>query len=217
VSWDYDMKGVRFPSRYLPDNKSEEEGGGAIVPPGDYQVKFSCDGYTDSTTFAVAPDPRSPYSMEQYLIYSEAKKKAESIIEKATKGSDILAESLIAIDRIKGLVKHAPDSTQKKITPVTDSLVKEIERLQLIYFMPENTKGIMDDSKTLVNKLYTMYNYIQPKAMGKNTDILLRTAGDEVNRVVNQINIFLEHDWANWKALIEQSNIQKFPALERID
>jgi photosystem II stability/assembly factor-like uncharacterized protein len=217
VNWEFDMKGVRFPSRYVPDNKSEEVGGGAIVAPGKYQVKFTCDGYSDSTTFFVEPDPRYSFSSQQYFAYFEAKKKAEAIIEKATKGSDILAELLIAIDRIKGLVKHAPDSTQKKITPVTDSLVKEIERMQLLYFLPENTKGIMDDSKTLVNLLYTMYGYIQPNATGGNTEIMLRSAGEEVNRIVNQINTFLENDWTNWKALIEKSNIQKFPNLERID
>ncbi|MFM7813976.1 MAG: WD40/YVTN/BNR-like repeat-containing protein, partial [Flavobacteriales bacterium] len=217
VYWDFDMTGVRFPSRQLPDDKDEPRGGGAQISPGKYQITFTCETYSDSTEFFVEADPRHAWDMKKHTQYVEAFKRANDIVVRATKGSDILAESLMAVERVKGLLKNAPESTRTKLLAQSDSLIQQIESLQLIYFMPENSKGIEDDSKTLINQLYTMYGYIQPSGNAGNTESIILANQREVDRAIERINVFLEKDWATWRAAVNDAQLEITPPLKKLD
>ena len=63
ISWELDMKGVRFPNTEKP-KKSVPEPPGPKVLPGEYKVRFMYQNTSDSTIVTVREDPRIDISLE---------------------------------------------------------------------------------------------------------------------------------------------------------
>jgi len=210
VYWNFETKGVRFPSKEEPKKDAEQEGNGPMVAPGSYKIIYSFNSIKDSTSVAIGLQPGLFWSDNEHDGFVSRWKEAASLAEKAEKEYARIRAAEKSIGLIKDALTYADDSTKKKVNGAIDSLQKKIAPINEFYFGKEDLKGIQDDSYTLINQLYTVMYSISEYENGSNSTNAISNCRKQVDKGVELIDSCMKNEYTTMKQLVEQTRFDYF-------
>jgi hypothetical protein len=210
VNWNFETKGIRFPSKEEPKKDSEEEGNGPSVMPGTYKIIYSWNDIKDSSTVNIGIQPGLEVSAKNHDQYVRLWKDAAALAQSAEKAyADIrAAEKSIAL--VKDALTYADDSTKKKVNERIDSLQKKIDVIKETFFGKENTKGIQDDSHTLINQLYTMMYSLSEYENGTNSANIIANCKQNTDKAIALVNSCMTNEFDAFKKLVAVTQFNYF-------
>jgi photosystem II stability/assembly factor-like uncharacterized protein len=211
IYWNLRQDGVRYPSR----EKAKAEDNlppGNFVLPGKYQVLFTYETHKDSTTIQVHFDPRldiKNYDVENIAaIYNDY----YALVKKAADGYDRVRTAKESIDMVQKMMSSEKDSTYQEIHKMGKTLLDTLKAIELLYFEPENIKGIQRSSDNLLSSLFTVSRYLGAieKEATPTVELLMRKATEETESVLNKIQRFYEIDFATYQEKVENVKLPIF-------
>jgi hypothetical protein len=210
VNWNFETKGIRFPSQEEPKKDSEEEGNGPSVMPGTYKIIYSWNDIKDSSTVNIGIQPGLEVSAKNHDQYVRLWEDAAALAQSAEKAyADIrAAEKSIAL--VKDALTYADDSTKKKVNERIDSLQKKIDVIKETFFGKENTKGIQDDSYTLINQLYTMMYSLSEYENGTNSANIIANCKQNTDKANALVNACMTNEFDAFKKLVAETQFNYF-------
>jgi photosystem II stability/assembly factor-like uncharacterized protein len=211
VYWNFETKGIRFPSKEEPKKDAEEEeGNGPRVKPGVYRAIFQYNQSKDSTQVRIEMQPGLLLSEEQYALYLTHRKEAEELVSTAEKAYARIRNAEKSIALIKDALTFADDSTRKKVNERVDSLQKKIDPIEEAYFGKQNQKGIQDDSHTLINQLYNAVYSIGEYENGSNSALILANCRKNVEKTIAQIDSCMLNEYETLRKLVSETRFEYF-------
>ncbi len=216
ISWDLRNKGVRFPSRHEPP-KDADDPAGEYVLPGQYKIVTTFNKIKDSTTVKVTLDPRLDITPDDLNQRSKAVNEFNAEVEVARKAFASLQDIRKDMAMTETMMANAPDSVQTKIKDKHKELNKKLAALELKFMEPEDVKGFTSPIN-LITYLEATSNYIDSALgdPGANAKAILKTTQGEVEKVVNEVNLFIENDWKTYKEFIGQWTWPLYKNLEPV-
>jgi photosystem II stability/assembly factor-like uncharacterized protein len=210
VYWNFETKGIRFPSKEEPKKDAEQEGNGPMAKPGNYKVIYTWNAIKDSSTVSIGVQPGLTWNDSNHADFMIRWKEAAALAEKAEKEYTRVRAAEKSIGLIKDALTYADDSTKKTINGAIDSLQKKIDAIKEFYFGKEDLKGIQDDSYTLINQLYTTLYSIGEFENGTNSSNAIRNCEKQVAIGVEKIEACMKNEYAQFKKLVEQTRFDYF-------
>lgn len=213
VFWPMNRDGVLSPSRRAPRPDADPPSGGSVLP-GTYKVAVSFGDYNASTTVNVKADPRLPFTMAQMRAKDAAYRSYEAIVVKATAGFDQLKEVRKTMERVATATETLAEEDQKAFKEKMKAINKELDRLEALYMAPDGDRSSSDLSGTLRSGRRSIGasdgapNQAAQRAMAK--------IERETKIVLEQINAFMEGDFADFKKEVEALDFSLFKAYEPI-
>lgn len=218
VYWNMRQDGVRFPSRRVP-KADDDMPSGYAVKPGQYKVVAHFGDLKDSTEITVNFDPRLDEKEYDFDAIATAYKNYYAVVETATKGFDQLQKVNKTIDLVEKAMAYAPDSTLTMIKEKGKTLKERVGELEKLYMQPEGMKGIQRTSDNLNSTLYTVSSYLESME-GDETQavrLLMERAKAEVVEVIDEVNTFIQNDFAAYQKEVEQVQYSLFEPLEKVE
>lgn len=217
-SWDLRQRGVRGISWEEPKADADEPVGRGVLP-GRYKLIFNYKNQKDSTYVNVKPDPR-----HEAAIWEEIKEKYKAsddfakVQKVAGLGFERLREALKIVDLAETQFGNAPDTVKKEITKLSKAIKDSIQRLQKLYTLPRDEKGINRNPDALDGVLggasmMLNFNHFQPSP---NTLIRVEDARKKANNVFEQVNRFFENDWKKYQEKVESAKYSIFKKYEAL-
>jgi len=150
ISWRPDAKGVDFPIREIPKEKSEP--GGMPILPGTYKMVFVYGEHKDSTELTVAHDPR----IAKDKFDTDAKRSAmanyNETVEQVTKAYNNLKEAKKSMELYSKIIEVQPDTVKKTYKKLNKKMAAQLDSLMNLYMLPKPKKTeYRDDSHTFVD------------------------------------------------------------------
>ena len=199
ISWNPDAKGVDFPRRETPKEKSEP--GGMPLLPGTYKMVFELGDHKDSTELTIALDPRIEARNYDTKAKYASMSNYNATIEKITTAYDNLKEAKKSMKLYEKIIEAQPDTVQKEYKKLNKSVVGQIDSLMNLYMLPEPEKTeYRDDSQTLLSKLFMGRRFLSTSlgAPTENGKHAIETAQEASKAVLNGINEFFVDDWSKY-------------------
>ena len=213
IYWDFDTNGFHFPSREKREEEKEPKGGGLEVYPGIYKVVFQLDQLKDSSTIEIKSDARSLLAASNFDQNQKMYDRFKATVEASDRDFELLKQFKEEMEHVKSsipsLKKAEADSLVKDIKPMMES----ISKIEALYFLPEESKGIQDDSHLLVSQMYTfMYSYLPRYAgtAGGNAETALILMEQKTKEVSDLVRAFDEKEYTPWQKKVEQLNYSFF-------
>lgn len=217
LHWNFESDGIHFPSRDLLKNKKGYAGNGVKARPGRYLAIAKFLKYQDSVYFEVKDDPRIGISMERINLYESTRYKIDSLISRAATYTDLLITMKEHIHLMDESLRLMNDTSLRKNQQLGDSIKKEIDRIFDLFFLPEDTRGIVDDSHTINSLLYTaMYNNSRDD-ISESNKITYRHALEGVEKAKEKINELILGKWIRWSGIIRSKNLNLIPQIEKVN
>ncbi len=215
VRWNFDEKGVHWPSRRNREH-DEEPGGGPRVMPGTYKIVVDYNGHKDSTELQVSADPRIEFNPEARRAQRSLERELLIIIEKADKGYERIKEGKKVIELVNKHLSHLEDSTYKSIIHHGDSLKKMLTKMEDHYSEPEDFEGIDGVTERLGSYLWGAMSKIDTgnRMPAKSAQDAILRAQRKTDEVVNEINAFFSGPWAEYKEAVEATEYSLFKVME---
>jgi hypothetical protein len=210
VYWNFETKGVRFPSKEEPKKDAEQEGNGPMVKPGTYKVVYSWNEIKDSSSVSIGLQPGLNWSDSNHEGFVSRWKEAASLAEKAEKEYARIRAAEKSISLIKDALTYADDSTKKKVNGAIDSLQKKIDTINEFYFGKQDLKGIHDDSYTLINQLFTALYSFSEYENGSNSTNAINNCRKQVDKGVEMVESCMKNEYSAMKQLVEQTRFDYF-------
>ena len=160
-TWRLDEKGIDYPSRTVRDSKREP--GGKEVLPGTYRAVLHYGEMTSEQMIEVKEDPRiDEFTMVNRKETQAAQDQLQSLMSDVEAVTSQLANNKETADSFKKLLKSQDEKAFKEQIKATDSIVKQIEKLQNKYFgTPDERQGITRNPEvTVMNRVYEASSYI---------------------------------------------------------
>jgi hypothetical protein len=111
---------------------------------------------------------------------------------------------------VKDALTYADDSTKKKVNERIDSLQKKIDVIKETFFGKENTKGIQDDSHTLINQLYTMMYSLSEYENGTNSANIIANCKQNTDKAIALVNSCMTNEFDAFKKLVAVTQFNYF-------
>ncbi len=217
ISWNPDAKGVDFPRRETPKEKSEP--GGMPLLPGTYKMVFELGDHKDSTELTIALDPRIEARNYDTKAKYASMSNYNATIEKITTAYDNLKEAKKSMKLYEKIIEAQPDTVQKEYKKLNKSVVGQIDSLMNLYMLPEPEKTeYRDDSQTLLSKLFMGRRFLSTSlgAPTENGKHAIETAQEASKAVLNGINEFFVDDWSKYIQKIKSLPMDIFKEYEEI-
>ena len=111
-----------------------------------------------------------------------------------------------------------PDSTQKEFKKLGKSLQDSLSKLEDLYFLPKDFKGIRRSTGKLGSSFWGVRSYLRVKdgALNESGKIKLEALQKQTTEVLEQINTFFESDFADYQKKVEALDFSLFDELEPI-
>ncbi len=226
TTWGLEEKGVRGPSRQLPQEDAPEPSGPDVLP-GTYKVKMHYAGQSDSTTVRVHFDPRIEYNMADLRAKQDMQHELMSLQETAAQATNQLhkaremietAEKLIAdAEKTDGTADKELDMLREDTKAVKDSVDS---LLNVILGEEDERQGITRNPEPTVQRhLYAPARYLR-SAIGGPTDKerrLMDQARESVEDAVAQVNNFFENKWPEYVRTMEKANLSPFKQFDSVE
>ena len=211
IYWGMDKKGFRWPNQPKPRPGSPERGGGGLVYPGTYKVKFTYNKIIDSTLLEVKADPRIEFSVE-------ALKKNEASLEKLILKIDLLAqaydrvkESKETIASVKKMTPKKKDESTKKLREATKAVEEAMKVMTENMYSEENIQGIYRNPEIITSKIRSIRSAVYSFEEFNPTQLLiLKQAEETIDKTLEKVNTFYEQDWVKFQNVVEESNLSLF-------
>lgn len=217
MTWGLNEKGVRGPSRSTPSEDAPEPSGPDVLP-GEYKVKMTYAGESDSTTVEVHFDPRIEFDMadlrarldmQHELI--ELRETAATVTNKLHKANDMIetAEKLLDSEEHKELQEHTKQ-VKESIADLLDEMLGEEDDRQGITRNPE---------PSVRTHLYAPGRHLSSAIGGLSSTErkLMKQAENSVNEIVTKINEFFENEWSEYVEEMEGANLTPFQPIELVE
>ncbi|OUS20103.1 hypothetical protein A9Q93_01965 [Nonlabens dokdonensis] len=212
-SWRLDEKGIEYPSRRVRDSKREP--GGNSVLPGTYKAVLHYGEMTSEQMIEVKEDPRiDEFTMANRKEQLAALDRLQNLIAEVESVTLQLAKNNETATNFKKLLKSQDKEAYKEQIKATDSIVKQIEKLQNKYFgTPDDRQGITRNPEvTVMNRIGSARSYIGSR-QGSQTETeeqLYNQAATLAREVNAESKSFLEKEWAAFVAEMKQVTIDMF-------
>lgn len=201
VYWNFETNGKHMPSRRELDKDAPPSGNGPAVESGTYRVVYSWGKAKDSTTLQVVNDPRVE-QMDEYMAASRSLHSQWLLeVEKAERSFGKLRNMRSSLDRAKVLWSNLPEVEKKEVQLISDSLMKELDKLEKVFMAPEDERGIRDESDYLMSEIYFVAELIGPTLQlpGENALRGLKSLQDSVKRAEEAVLRLQSTLWEEWK------------------
>ncbi len=212
-SWRLDEKGIDYPSRRIRDSKREP--GGNDVLPGTYKAVLHYGEMTSEQMIEVMEDPRiDEFSMANRKEQRAAQEKLQGLIMEVEAVTSQLAKNKETAENFKKLLNSQDKKKFKDQIKATDSIVKQIEKLQNKYFgTPDERQGITRNPEvTVMNRIGSASSYIGSR-QGSQTateEQLYNQAAALAKEVNAGSKSFLEKEWTAFVSEMKQITIDLF-------
>lgn len=217
IYWNPDSKGVAFPRRTEPREKTEP--GGMPIMPGDYKILFNWGDHKDSTMLKVELDPRVDQTQFDQQAKYDAMKSFNDVIEKSTKAYDNLKDAKKSIKLFEEIIGVQEDSIKKDYTKKTKTIKSEIDSLMNLYMLPPPEKTeYQDGSKTLTSQLRNARRFLSASdgAPNQNAQHAINKAENQAKEVLQGINLFFETTWSEYQEEIKALPLDIFKEFEPV-
>jgi len=218
ISWDLRRNGVRYPSRREAKPDADPPRGIEVLP-GTYRIVAVLGDSKDSTSVRVHMDPRI-----EDVTLAGLKKRHETftgfydLVEKASTGFGQLQEAEQTIARVNTALETLPDSTQKEFKKLGKSLQDSINRLEELYMLPEDFKGIRRSTGKLNSTLSRTGGYLSDLEgpITQGAELMLAETRRQTEEVLEQIHRFMTTDWADYRRKVEALDFSLFKPYEAV-
>lgn len=205
-------RGLGFPSKNLSENDTSEEGSLALIT-GNYLLKVTLKGISDSAYFTYHPDPRLEVSpAEEKANFEFAQEFDQSlaplheVVKRLNRHQKVLslAKQIASLQLAEEQLKAWNDSVK--------SFDKELRSLQESIYGKE-VDGYYDQPHTLSAQFYAAQSYLRRSWSGVNqqakllSEAYLKEQGD----FIQKFERFEKEKWSKFDALIEQFGLKINP------
>jgi photosystem II stability/assembly factor-like uncharacterized protein len=203
VHWNMDTKGIRWPSLREPDQKDGEPGGGLNVLPGKYEALLTWGNFRDSAIFEIVDiNPGITFNPRARAESEKMQEAIRVLAESANKQMEWIRETERSIKLVRGALVHTTDSTKKQLVLLTDSLVKKLAEVKLLYFLPEDSFGINDDNDRVSTYLWMSLSYADARSVtpGKNAEDMMSHLKNKIDlglKACRELEAGLYRNWQN--------------------
>ncbi|HKK77895.1 MAG TPA: hypothetical protein VJ953_22645 [Saprospiraceae bacterium] len=217
IYWSLNRNGVEYPSRRDRRPDADPPGGPSVLP-GTYTIALEFGDFSDETEVTVKADPRLSFTMEQMRAKDAAYRDFEQMVEKATAGFDQLKEVRKTMKRVSAAIETLDEEAQKETKDKMKALGKEVDRLEMLYMMPDGLKGIQRSSDNLSSTLRSARGYISSSdgAPNQGAQRAITKAKKDTQKVLEQINTFMTGDFKAFQEHIEELDFSLFKNFEPI-
>jgi photosystem II stability/assembly factor-like uncharacterized protein len=218
MSWNMSRDGIRYPSRR--DAKPDDDvPSGRRVLPGTYKIVGVYGGAKDSTSIVVHMDPRIEIN-EQMLIDQDASiAEYEALVTRAFEGFETLKNAKKSVGIVNAAIVNAPDSTKKNVKKQGKDVMKRIDELMKLYMQPEGLKGIHGASPNLNNSIFRASGYLRRTIgpAGQNGINAVENAKRDLQKTIEEVNLFVDGEWKEYRAVMEEVEFNLFKDVEKVD
>ena len=218
ISWSPNAKGVDFPRRVDPKEKTEP--GGMPILPGTYKMVFEYKGQKDSTMLKVELDPRVDHSQYDTPAKAAATKAFYSKVEKVTQAFDNLKAAKKSMKLHKEIIAVQDDTIKKEHMKLHKEIGGQLDSLMNLYLLPEAKKvEYRDDSHTLMSKVWTARRFLGTSTAGPtpNGQYAVDKAEKQAGEVIEGINTFFDSDWKSYLEKIRALKLDIFKEFDRVE
>ncbi|MCG8327093.1 MAG: hypothetical protein MI974_05380 [Chitinophagales bacterium] len=215
--WNLRRDGVRYPSRRKVKPDADPASGRRVLP-GEYMLIMTHGDYMDSIKVSVKPDPRLPFNESDALKEQEYYEEFYKIVEAANAGWERIKEGQKTIKRVNGAIATIPDSTRQEIQKLGKSLQDSLTRLEELYFLPRDFKGIRRSTDKLGSAFWGVSSYLRVKdgQLNPSGEIRLKAIREQTEEVIGQLNRFFSEDFAAYQETVEAIRYSLFKELEPV-
>lgn len=213
VLWDFDTNGILFPTTEKRETPKEPQGGGLEVAPGLYKVVFQLGQSKDSSTVLVQADTRATLSSDAAEQSQKIYDRFKSAVKMADTSYELLKQYKEEIEHVKSSLPALKKAEADTLVKEAGKLMEKIIQFEAYYFLPNDSKGIRDDSDLLVSELYTfMYAYLPRYRgfIGGNAETALQLIEGKTKRIADEIQLFDTNEYSVWQKKVEQLNYSFF-------
>jgi hypothetical protein len=208
--WDLERKGERYPGTPKPVSRDTSDWRGPNVLPGKYKVKIQYGEFTDSTNIEVRLDPRIEFNETGLAALDADIDKAQALVARVTGKVDQLNEIKKSISLVEQMLSEDDVSKdiEERIKIAKDTIKYFIELINA----PEDIQGIQRSPDILSTRL-SMLNYYIGSAIDKpnqSQKIMMAQVSEEVEKVIGQIDKWLDEDWQGTQQIIESARLNPF-------
>ncbi|WP_405368126.1 WD40/YVTN/BNR-like repeat-containing protein [Nonlabens sp. Asnod2-A12] len=206
-SWRLDEKGAKSPSRGVNDSKREPSGNSVL--PGTYKAVLHYGDLTSETMIEVKEDPRiDEFTLANRKEMRAAQDQLQTLMSDIEQVTSQLAKNKKTADSFKKLLKSQDKKAFKEQIKTTDSIVKQIEKLQNKYFgTPDKRQGITRNPEvTVLNRVRSASGYIRSRQGAQTaTEKQLYQQAETLAKEVNiEAQNFLNKEW---KAFVSEMKL----------
>ncbi|MEP0479773.1 MAG: hypothetical protein ABJD23_06135, partial [Nonlabens sp.] len=197
-SWRLDEKGAKSPSRRVSESKREPSGNSVL--PGTYKAVLHYGGITSETMIEVKEDPRiDEFTLANRKEMRAAQDQLQELMSDIEIVTSQLSKNKKTADSFKKLLKSQDKKAFKEQIKTTDSIVKQIEKLQNKYFgTPDKRQGITRNPEvTVLNRVRSASGYIRSRQGAQTaTEKQLYNQAETLAKEVNtEAQNFLNTEW----------------------
>lgn len=217
--WHMNEKGVKRPSRKI--RKSKSEPGGVRVLPGDYKLVLHYNNQKDSTNITVKYDPRIQITNDVLLSKYNLQKEIEKKTDLAYRAVDQLLKSKKIVESNKKQANEIDKEKYKDFIKENDTILKTINGLIDKMLGKEDKRQGITATKdpTAISYLYTANRYVSSlqENPGKTELKLISNANIKIDKVINDINIFYNTDWPEYRKKAENLKLSPFKSYSKLE
>jgi photosystem II stability/assembly factor-like uncharacterized protein len=206
-SWRLDEKGMPSPSRKISESKREPSG--KEVLPGSYKAVLHYGETTSEQMIEVKKDPRiDEFTLAHRNEMRAAQDQLQSLMNDVEAVTSQLSKNKKTADSFKNLLTSQDKEAFKEQIKATDSIGKQLEKLQNKYFgTPDKRQGITRNPEmTVMNRMYSAASYIRSRQgaqtatetqLYKQAETLALEVNTDAENFLNTV----------WKAFVEEMKL----------
>ena len=210
IYWYLDQKGIRYPSSPKPKKDADEPGGMEVLP-GDYLVKMTFKGNSDSTNVKVTKDPRLSISTSEMEALHNLRQQEMEPISLVTEAMDRLRDAKKSLETV-ALQIPKEDTTYKELQDLGKAMKDSIDQLMELVTGPQDLQGIVRRPDNVQAKIFQALRYLgdlyaTPNSTHEQVIDQMHTAIDDY---LKKVNAFFSENWEEYKTAVDEADLSPF-------
>lgn len=215
--WELDEKGVEGPSRRERNRRAEPSG--INVLPGEYKLKLTFGGMSDSTVIKVFYDPRVEMMPEILQAQRKMLKRIEESEALTAKAMDRLKDARKIVEEYESKIKKKDKEKYEELLEESKVLKDTIEALMVPFVGEDNSEEegiIRSPVPSVINRLGTASYYIVTslEKPGPTQERLVKQAEEKLTEAAKAVDSFFIDVWPDYKEKIEALDLSPFKDYE---
>jgi len=213
TSWRLDEKGFRQPGATQERGGGQEPGGMAVFP-GNYMIKYTYAGQSDSAWIEVRIDPRVKYQMNDLIARKEFVLAFQKKVDKLTEAMELIKQAQDAIDLVGKEIPAGRSEElrnlrleQKTVKDTLDSLMNRISPER-----PTETQRASPAEYNLRSQVVSALSSASDgfDALSTTQKTAVELAEKELKKMLDAVDAFFTTTWPAFKETISKSSISPF-------
>lgn len=204
IAWGLERRGIPAPGAE-PD---APEPAGPEVLPGDYRVRVSLGDAAAEQTIEVVPDPRVDRDPSEMRRTQQVVARGQAVQARLRQAVDRLERTRATLDTYRGELRRwdVGDATRDSLVERTDSLQARVDRLLARLRMPDDVKGIVEDTtvtSAVGEAVGRAASTLDAPATGRLAE--LEWATDRAEAVLRDVDAFYATDVPAYRAALDEA------------